>query len=165
MDEFEIEFLTLRSDKPLVWLRYIGDVLFIWTHEEKQLHKFMEDLSNHQPIIKFTYTSVEIVSFCSIWTSTYQGGELSPNLYIKSADRRQYLYFTSSNHNHTKCFIVYIRALRVTRICSRECELRKHISEMKTWFLRRRYPKNQNESEIKKSSSHIYLTKTLKKGH
>ena len=30
MDEFENEFLSLRSDKPLVWLRYIDDVFFIW---------------------------------------------------------------------------------------------------------------------------------------
>ena len=30
MDEFENKFLSLRSDKPLVWLRYIDDVFFIW---------------------------------------------------------------------------------------------------------------------------------------
>ena len=35
MDEFENELLSLRSDKPLVWLRYIYDVFFIWTRGEK----------------------------------------------------------------------------------------------------------------------------------
>ena len=49
MDEFENEFLSLPSDKPLAWLRYIDEVFFIWTHGEKELHKFMEDLNNHQP--------------------------------------------------------------------------------------------------------------------
>ena len=47
MDEFENEFLSLRSGKLLVWLRYIDDIFFIWTHGEKKLHKFMEDLNNH----------------------------------------------------------------------------------------------------------------------
>ena len=43
MDEFENEFLSLQSDKPLVWLRYIDDVFFTCTHGEKELHKFKED--------------------------------------------------------------------------------------------------------------------------
>ena len=29
MDEFENEFLSLQSNKPLVWLWYIDDVFFI----------------------------------------------------------------------------------------------------------------------------------------
>ena len=53
------------------------------------------------------------------------------------------------------------QGLRVSMICSRECDFRKHISEMKTWFLRRGYPKNLVESEIKKLSSHMSLTANL----
>ena len=76
MDEFENVFLSLRSDKPLVWLRYIDDVLFIWTRGEKELHKFTDNLSNHQPNINFTYTSVKNVSLFLIWMSIYQGVSL-----------------------------------------------------------------------------------------
>ena len=54
MDEFENEFISLRIDKPLAWLRYIHVVFFVYTHVEKELHKFMKDLNNHQPNIKFT---------------------------------------------------------------------------------------------------------------
>ena len=150
MDEFENEFLSLRSDKPLVWLRYIDDVFFIWTHGEKELHKFMEDLNNHQPNIKFTYTfSKNCVPFLDLDVQV-SGGELTTNLHIKPTDRHQYLHFTSSHPNHTKRSIVYSPALRVSRIYSRERNFRKHISEMKAWFLRKGCPKNFVESEIKK---------------
>ena len=44
VNEFENGFLSLRNDKPLVWLRYINDVFFIWTHGKKELHKFIENL-------------------------------------------------------------------------------------------------------------------------
>ena len=71
-------------------------------------------------------------------------------LHIKPTDRHQYLHFTSSHPNHTKRSIVYSPALRVSRIYSRECNFRKHISEMKAWFLRKGCPKNFVESEIKK---------------
>ena len=55
-DEFENVFLSLWGDRPLVWLRYINDLFFIWTHREKELRKFMEDLNNYQHNIKFAYT-------------------------------------------------------------------------------------------------------------
>ena len=40
-------------------------------------------------------------------------------------------------------------AVSVSRICFRDCHFCKHISDMKTWFLRQGYPKNVDESEIK----------------
>ena len=121
------EFLTLRSDKPLVWLRYIDDVSFIWTHGEKLLHKFMEDLNNHQSNIKFAYTfSKNCVPFLDLDVQL-SGGELTTNLYIKPTDRHQYLHFTSSHPNHTKRSIIYSQALTVSRISSRKCYFRTHI--------------------------------------
>ena len=113
MDEFENELLSLRSDKLLVWLRYIDDVFFIWTHGEKELHKFMEDLNTHQSNIKFAYTfSKNCVPFLDLDVQL-SGGELTTNLHIKPRDRHQYLHFTSSHPNHTKHSIIYSQALRV----------------------------------------------------
>ena len=92
----------------------------------------MEDLNNHQPNIKFTYTfSKKCVPFLDLDVQL-SGGELTTNLHIKTTDRHQYLHFTSSHPNHTKRSIVYSQALRVSRICSMEYDFRKHISEMKT---------------------------------
>ena len=165
MDEFENEFLSLRSDKPLVWLRYIDDVFFIWAHGEKELHKFMEDLNNHQSNIKFTYTfSKNCVPFLDLYAQLSGRGELTTNLHIKPTDRHQYLHSTSFHPNHIKRYVICSQALRVSRICSRECDFRKHISEMKTWFLRGGYPKNLVESEIKKVKfSHISNNKSQKR--
>lgn len=57
MNEFVLRNNYLNfTFKSLVWLRYIDGVFFIWTHGGKELHKFMEDLFNRQPSIKFTYT-------------------------------------------------------------------------------------------------------------
>ena len=79
-----------------------------------------------------------------------KNGFLIKKTCIKPTDRHQYLHSTSSHPNHIKRFIIYSQALRVSRICSRESDFRKHISEMKTWLLRRGYPKNLVESELKK---------------
>ena len=34
MDEFEQKFLETQSKKLLIWLKYIDDLFFIWTHDE-----------------------------------------------------------------------------------------------------------------------------------
>ena len=39
MDRLENEFLNTQILKPLVWLRYIDDIFFIWTNSEEELKK------------------------------------------------------------------------------------------------------------------------------
>ena len=135
-------------------------------------------MNNHQPNIKFTYTSSRnCASFIGLDVHLLKG-ELTIDLPIKLTDRHQYLNFTSSYSNHSKCPIIYSTALRGSRICSRECDFRKHISENEnmvpktknvrelTFLLRHKgYPKNLVESEMKKSSFYMYLTINLKIDH
>ena len=91
-------------------------------------------------------------------------GEFTTNLHFKPTDRHQYLHFTSSLPNHTKRSVVYIQALRVSMICSRECDFRRHISKMKTWLLRRDCPTNLDKSEMKKVKfSHVSNNKSQKR--
>ena len=54
MDEVELKFLEKQSKKLLIWLRYIDDILFIWTHGEQELERFLKDLNNFTPNLSFT---------------------------------------------------------------------------------------------------------------
>ena len=42
MDQLDTEFLETQKHKPLVWLCYIDDVFFIWTHGKEKLISFLE---------------------------------------------------------------------------------------------------------------------------
>ena len=44
-DEVETCFLETQKMKPSVSFRYIDDVLFIWTHGQKKLDSFLEELN------------------------------------------------------------------------------------------------------------------------
>ena len=57
MDKTETDFLKTQELQPFVWLRYIDDIFFIWTHGEAELKKFMEGLNNFLPNLQFTYES------------------------------------------------------------------------------------------------------------
>ena len=57
MDKTEADFLEWQELQPFVWLRYIDNIFFIWTHGEAELKKFMEGLNNFLSNLKFTYES------------------------------------------------------------------------------------------------------------
>ena len=46
MNRLENNFLEKQTLKPLVWLRYIDDIFFIWTHSEEELKEFMRELNS-----------------------------------------------------------------------------------------------------------------------
>ena len=57
MDEMETKFLQTQEFQPLVWVRYIDDVFFIWTHGPDKIVSFMTEFNNYHLNIKFTYAS------------------------------------------------------------------------------------------------------------
>ena len=59
MDRIEQDFLETQELKPLLWLRFIDDIFFIWTHEKEALKKFMEKFNKFTPNLRFTYESTE----------------------------------------------------------------------------------------------------------
>ena len=54
MAALEEGFLNSVQDKPLVWLRYIDDIFFIWQHGEEKLKEFLDLLNKFHPTCKFT---------------------------------------------------------------------------------------------------------------
>jgi len=53
--KFENDFLSNCSKTPLMWLRFIDDIFFIWTHSEADLLKFIQDINNVHPTVAFSH--------------------------------------------------------------------------------------------------------------
>ena len=70
----------------MLWLRYIYDLFFIWTHGTQELDSFLNELNNFHPNLGFTYeTSKEMVNFLDLKVSL-RNGAISADLYVKSTD-------------------------------------------------------------------------------
>ena len=114
---FMDEFLETQEFQPLVWFRYIDDVFFIWTHGPDKLVSFMTEFNNYHPNIKFTYESnKENITFLELDFSL-SGNKLTMDLLTMSADKHQYLHYTSDHPAHTKRSIIYSQAISMSRIC------------------------------------------------
>ena len=137
MDKIETDFLKTQELQPFVWLRYIDDILFIWTHGEAELKKLIEGLNNFLPSIQFTYESTKKrVAFLDLNVSL-ENGSVTTDLHSNSTDCQQYLHCSSSHPDHIKNSIIYIQTLRLSNICTYEEDFDKHALNMKSCFLER----------------------------
>ena len=69
MDRVKKDFLETQELQPLLWLRFIDDIFFIWTqtHGKEELKKFMEKFDNFTTNLRFIYESSEkSVSFLDL---------------------------------------------------------------------------------------------------
>ena len=55
MDYVATEILKTQTIKPWLWKRLIDDIVFIWTDSEENLNKFLKDINEFHPNLKFTY--------------------------------------------------------------------------------------------------------------
>ena len=93
MNEVEQNFLETQSKKPLIWLRYIVDIFFIWTHGEQELDIFFKHLNSFTPNLSFTHeASKKCIPFLDLEVKLIDG-KLETDLYMKPTDRHQYLHF------------------------------------------------------------------------
>ena len=106
---------------PFVWLRYIDDIFFIWTHGEAEMNKFTEELNKFLPNLKFTYESSKKkrVAFLDLNVSLENRSiTITTDLHTKSTDCYQYLHCSSSHPHHIKNSIIYSQTLRLSNICT-----------------------------------------------
>ena len=69
---------------------------------------------------------------------------------VKPTGRHQFLHYTSFHPDHTKRSIVFSQALRVSKICCEKSDFFKHLEELKSWLLVRRYSKGRIQAEMGK---------------
>ena len=59
MDSLKRQFNASAENKPDIFMRYIDDVLRVWTHGPDDLHRYLEHINGAHPSIKFTIETTE----------------------------------------------------------------------------------------------------------
>ena len=143
---------------PLAWYWYIDDIFFVWANGEEKLKFFLDDLNKYRPNISFIHHTIkECINFLDL-TASLLDNKVSTDLCVKLTDKHQNLNYSSSHPDHTIKSIVYSQTSRINRIWSVEADFVRHKKEMKSWFLKRRYPENiiDREMEKVKVKKHVF---------
>ena len=130
MDYVETELLKTEAIKPWLWKRFVDDIFFIWTDSEENLNKFLKDLNEFHPNLKFTYEkSKEKINFLDL-VIKLKDGKIVTDLYCKPTDSHQYLNYDSCHAKHIKISIIFSQTLRLKKIWSQKCDLDSHVKEL-----------------------------------
>ena len=121
---------------PLIWYRYIDDILFIWNHGDETLKDFIQfcqDYSNRKKMksnIKFEVNaSPSKVNFLDV-TISIKEGKLTTSLFVKPTDAHMYLDKSSSHPKHVIANIPKGQFIRIRRICTYKEDYIKHSTDM-----------------------------------
>ena len=125
MAELEEKLLSYLPIDPLLWKRYIDDILFILPGTPADVPKIMHTLNNKHPTIEFTSESSSTqVNFLDL--TIYKGerykntGKLDTKPYFKKTNKFQYLEFSSSHPRNTFSSLIKGEMTRLLRACSNQ---------------------------------------------
>ena len=134
--------------RPVIWLRYLDDIFFVWTHGEKELKKFMDFMNNYgekngmRTDLKFTFESGKSVPFLDTMVSI-NGESLKTTLYSKETDAHLYLRKSSCHPPSCTKGVVKGELLRVRRICTLEDDFKKSAQKIMGYFSDRGFKKEE----------------------
>ena len=115
--------LKTQIIKLWLWKRFIDDIFIIWTDSEKNLNKFLKDLNEFYPNLKFTYEKPqEKINFLDL-VIKISDGKIITDLYCKSTDSHQYLRYDWYHGGHIKKSKVFSQALQLKRLYSQKTDL------------------------------------------
>lgn len=168
MAELEERLLEDYTVKPIMWERFIDDILCIWPGTQESLARFMEYLNRAHPTIKFTFEhSTTMVDFLDI--TIYKGpryratGMLDVKPFFKKTNKFQYLQYTSAHPTQTFSSLIKGELTRLLRVCSDEQEYDKVQQKMQETFTDRGYPKSlirKIQQKVPFSKRQTLLSKT-----
>ena len=92
---------------PLFYVRFIDDILMIWTHGSEELEQFTTRTNSTHPSIKFTteISSTSLPVFDVLVSVTETG--IKTSLYRKPTDRPTYLMYCTIHLHHIKSSTVF----------------------------------------------------------
>ena len=109
MANFELKYIyPFKTDKTIMFLRFIDDLFMIWTDSEQELPDFMSDLNKKHASIKFEFKySQTKIEFLDVLVYKDQNNMLQATIYRKQTDRQNYLDARSKHPKSLKDNIPY----------------------------------------------------------
>ena len=109
MAHFEEKFIyPLIRNATTLYLRYIDDIILIWTKSGNELLRFLEKLNQQYPSIKFEKKySKDKIEFLDTLIYKEKNNNIQITLYKKPTDRQNYMHLKSAHPFSLKKSIAY----------------------------------------------------------
>ncbi|CAJ0940699.1 unnamed protein product [Ranitomeya imitator] len=125
----------------IYWKRFIDDIFFIWTGDDKTLLSFYKDLNEYVPGLTFSISHDSCsMNFLDTTVIIKEGRNIETDLYVKPTDKNSLLRYDSCHPKHVKKSLPKSQHIRIDRIVSNPDTRRTGHHDMNTKFQNRGYP-------------------------
>ena len=144
LDDYKKEY----QKGPVMWIRYIDDVFFVWDHNQEELMHFLSYCNSYaaknsyKPTMKFTmeYSKSDVV-FLDTKVKKHDGTMIT-ELHCKPTATHTYLHKLSDHPTHTLRSNPLSQFIRIRRICHLLTDYRKHATQFVNFYANRGYSMN-----------------------
>ena len=142
-----VESLILSSpcDQPVLYLRYIDDILGVWTHGAEALDEYYKFINSFHPSLKFSLertdtSQISSVPFLDTRITVTPTGQYSTELYFKPMASPIIIHFTSAQPIQVKLAVLNSELTRAKRTGSNDEAIERGIQKVTNIFLSNGYP-------------------------
>ena len=147
MDAIESLILTSQNSQyqPVTYMRYIDDVLGIWTHGPERLDEYFRFLNDFHPALKFTIERTDkstsrSIPFLDTNITVQEDGTYSTELYIKPMAAPIIIHYASAHPMQCKRSVLHSQLLRAKRLGSDRQAQERGMTKIETLFRHNGYP-------------------------
>ena len=170
MDAVESMILSVNRLQPVMYLRYIDDILGIWTHGPEELNDYFEFLNSFHPALKFKIersdrTPKHQIPFLDTLLTVDPSGTFMTELYVKPMAAPIIIHYLSAHPMQTKRAVIHSQTLRALRLGSNVQAKNRGMQKIKSLFLSNGYPERfitniQAKTKREKPNSNTKQPKT-----
>jgi len=142
-----VESLILSSPghQPVLYLRYIDDILGVWTHGADALDEYHQFINSFHPSLKFSLEKTNAnqnssVPFLDTRITVTPAGQYSTELYFKPMASPIIIHFTSAQPIQVKLAVLHSELTRAKRTGSNDETIERGIQKVTQIFLSNGYP-------------------------
>ena len=142
-----VESLILSSpcEQPVIYLRYIDDILGVWTHGADSLDKYHDFVNSFHPSLKFSMektnaTKISSVPFLDTLITVKPTGQYETELYFKPSAAPIIIHFTSAQPIQVKLAVLHSELTRAKRMGSNDDAVQRGTQKVTNIFLENGYP-------------------------
>ena len=146
MEYFETQLRHQCPHQPIIWWRYVDDIICIWPHGMERFQSFLDGLNQLVPSINFTTewevydgdSGIATLPFLDVLIHRSLTG-VTFSIYRKSSHCHMYIHYFSNHPPHVKKGTLsglFLRALRI----SSDVHLQSELDILWTAFTQLGYP-------------------------
>ena len=162
MHAFETKFFSKLERLPTLYMRYIDDILGVWTHGIDRLNHFFNLMNSHHSSIRFTMehsATTNRLAFLDTLITVHPSGAYTTELYFKPMSAPIVLHYTSAHPMSTKRAVLNGEVQRALRVSSDREATDRSLNSVIQLFMQNGYPKSIVERTIKNNKYNMHATR------